>query len=206
MNTYGVPAAQAPSDHIIHITKAITIIIVITIRGPGNLVRLRAQGVRLRRGAGAVEWGRAVCLLWKRSWRGGRVVAQGARYVTASYYSALHVYEYDLPGMVTVRPLHGTGWRGCLLAEIRRNEWSGAVRYRPMMLTAMAVVIGAAVILTDPIFQGLAISLMAGGIAALFVSLPTVPVLYYIVNRRKYEKLEHAEAETEIHNEEKTES
>jgi multidrug efflux pump subunit AcrB len=83
---------------------------------------------------------------------------------------------------------------------------AGAVRYRPMMLTAMAVVIGAAVILTDPIFQGLAISLMAGGIAALFVSLPTVPVLYYIVNRRKYEKLEHAEAETEIHNEEKTES
>ena len=72
---------------------------------------------------------------------------------------------------------------------------AGAVRYRPMMLTAMAVVIGAAVILTDPIFQGLAISLMAGGIAALFVSLPTVPVIYYIVNRRKYEKLERQKAE-----------
>ena len=39
---------------------------------------------------------------------------------------------------------------------------AGAVRFRPMMLTAMAVVVGASVILFDPIFQGLAISLMAG--------------------------------------------
>ena len=40
---------------------------------------------------------------------------------------------------------------------------AGAVRFRPMMLTAAAVVVGASVILFDPIFQGLAISLMAGG-------------------------------------------
>ena len=44
-----------------------------------------------------------------------------------------------------------------------------------MMLTAMAVVVGAAVILSDPIFQGLAISLMAGEIASLFISRMAVP-------------------------------
>lgn len=42
-----------------------------------------------------------------------------------------------------------------------------AVRFRPMLLTALAVVVGANVILFDPIFQGLAISLMAGEIASL---------------------------------------
>ena len=43
---------------------------------------------------------------------------------------------------------------------------AGAVRFRPMLLTALAVVVGASVILADPIFQGLAISLMAGEIAS----------------------------------------
>jgi len=62
---------------------------------------------------------------------------------------------------------------------------AGAVRFRPMALTAMAVVVGAAVILADPIFQGLALSLMAGEIASLFVSRLAVPVLYYIVNARR---------------------
>jgi multidrug efflux pump subunit AcrB len=62
---------------------------------------------------------------------------------------------------------------------------AGAVRFRPMALTAMAVVVGAAVILADPIFQGLALSLMAGEIASLFVSRLAVPVLFYIVNARR---------------------
>jgi multidrug efflux pump subunit AcrB len=62
---------------------------------------------------------------------------------------------------------------------------AGAVRFRPMLLTAMAVVVGAAVILFDPIFQGLAISLMAGEVASLFISRLAVPVLYYLVQRRK---------------------
>ena len=60
---------------------------------------------------------------------------------------------------------------------------AGAVRFRPMLLTAMAVVVGAAVILADPIFQGLAIALMAGEIASLFISRMAVPVLYYMANR-----------------------
>ncbi|HYL37731.1 MAG TPA: efflux RND transporter permease subunit, partial [Bryobacteraceae bacterium] len=62
---------------------------------------------------------------------------------------------------------------------------AGAVRFRPMMLTAAAVITGSAVILFDPIFQGLAIALMAGEIASLALSRMTVPVVYYIVNRRK---------------------
>jgi len=61
---------------------------------------------------------------------------------------------------------------------------AGAVRFRPMLLTAMAVVVGGAVILFDPIFQGLAISLMAGEIASLLISRMAVPVLYYAAHAR----------------------
>jgi multidrug efflux pump subunit AcrB len=66
---------------------------------------------------------------------------------------------------------------------------AGAVRFRPMMLTAAAVVVGSAVILFDPIFQGLAISLMAGEVASLLLSRMTVPVLFY---RMRHRELLHA--------------
>ncbi len=59
---------------------------------------------------------------------------------------------------------------------------AGAVRFRPMLLTAGAVFVGAGIILFDPIFQGLAISLMAGEVASLLISRIAVPVLYYIGN------------------------
>jgi multidrug efflux pump subunit AcrB len=62
---------------------------------------------------------------------------------------------------------------------------AGAVRFRPMMLTAAAVIVGAGVILFDPIFQGLAISLMAGEIASLLLSRMTVPILFYITAQRQ---------------------
>jgi multidrug efflux pump subunit AcrB len=62
---------------------------------------------------------------------------------------------------------------------------AGAVRFRPMLLTAAAVVVGAAIILFDPIFQGLAIALMAGEVASLGLSRMTVPIVYFIVNRRR---------------------
>ncbi len=62
---------------------------------------------------------------------------------------------------------------------------AGAVRFRPMLLTALAVVVGAAVILADPIFQGLAISLMAGEIASLLISRMAVPVLYFMTRRQR---------------------
>jgi multidrug efflux pump subunit AcrB len=62
---------------------------------------------------------------------------------------------------------------------------AGAVRFRPMLLTAAAVVVGASVILSDPIFQGLALSLIAGEVASTFLSRLAVPVLYYTVNARQ---------------------
>ena len=62
---------------------------------------------------------------------------------------------------------------------------AGAVRFRPMMLTAAAVVVGASVILFDPIFQGLAIALMAGEVASLALSRMTVPIVYFLINRRR---------------------
>jgi multidrug efflux pump subunit AcrB len=62
---------------------------------------------------------------------------------------------------------------------------AGAVRFRPMALTAAAVIVGSAVILFDPIFQGLAISLMAGEVASLLLSRVTVPVLYFISHRKR---------------------
>jgi multidrug efflux pump subunit AcrB len=62
---------------------------------------------------------------------------------------------------------------------------AGAVRFRPMALTAAAVVVGASVILFDPIFQGLAVSLMAGEVASLLLSRAAVPVMYHLAGRRR---------------------
>ncbi|MCZ2155558.1 MAG: efflux RND transporter permease subunit [Bryobacterales bacterium] len=64
---------------------------------------------------------------------------------------------------------------------------AGAVRFRPMMLTAAALIAGAAVILFDPIFQGLAIALMAGEVASLLLSRMTIPITYYMLHRKKEE-------------------
>jgi len=78
--------------------------------------------------------------------------------------------------------------------ELRRHQGmplaeavvdAGAVRFRPMLLTAAAVVVGASVILFDPIFQGLAISLMAGEVASTVLSRMAVPVLYYMAKRHE---------------------
>jgi multidrug efflux pump subunit AcrB len=79
---------------------------------------------------------------------------------------------------------------------------AGAVRFRPMLLTAAAVVVGASVILFDPIFQGLAISLMAGEVASTLLSRMAVPVLYYMVEKRKLPAppmLESAPSPSEVH-------
>lgn len=65
---------------------------------------------------------------------------------------------------------------------------AGAIRFRPMLLTAMAVVVGGSVILFDPIFQGLAISLMAGEVASLLLSRMAVPVIYYLSMRHQAEQ------------------
>ncbi len=69
-------------------------------------------------------------------------------------------------------------WRDCggLRDALIR---AGAVRFRPIVLTAAAVVVGSFVMLFDPIFQGLAIAMMFGAIAATALTLLAVPLLYY---------------------------
>jgi multidrug efflux pump subunit AcrB len=66
---------------------------------------------------------------------------------------------------------------------------AGIVRFRPMLLTAAAVVVGSSVILFDPIFQGMAIALMSGEVAATLLSRTMVPVLYYILKDRERTKM-----------------
>ncbi len=61
---------------------------------------------------------------------------------------------------------------------------AGMIRFRPILLTAMAVVVGAGIILFDPIFQGLAISLMAGGLISMLMAPIAVPLLYYMAYNR----------------------
>jgi multidrug efflux pump subunit AcrB len=79
-------------------------------------------------------------------------------------------------------------------AELRRREGmpldqaiidAGAVRFRPMLLTAAAVVVGSFVILFDPIFQGLALAMMCGEIASTTLSRITIPILYFMVESWK---------------------
>jgi multidrug efflux pump subunit AcrB len=81
--------------------------------------------------------------------------------------------------------------------EIRLNDGiplkqaildAGAVRTTPILLTTGAVVIGASIILFDPIFQGLAISLVAGAIVSTLLTLIVVPLIYYITERKKWER------------------
>lgn len=81
--------------------------------------------------------------------------------------------------------------------EIRLNDGipfkqaiveAGAVRTTPILLTAGTVVIGAVAILFDPIFQGLALSLMGGTIVSTFLTLLVVPLVYYVVMKKKYAK------------------
>ncbi len=73
---------------------------------------------------------------------------------------------------------------------------AGAVRFRPMMLTAAAVIVGVSVILFDPIFQGLALSLMAGEVASLFLSRVTVPILFFLSERHKRRHLASVDGDT----------
>jgi multidrug efflux pump subunit AcrB len=87
--------------------------------------------------------------------------------------------------------------------EIRLNDGiplkqaiieAGAVRTTPILLTTGAVVIGASIILFDPIFQGLAISLVFGAIVSTILTLLVVPIIYYIIERKKWETKQEIEA------------
>jgi multidrug efflux pump subunit AcrB len=63
---------------------------------------------------------------------------------------------------------------------------AGAVRLRPIVLTAAAAMVGSAVILLDPIFQGLAISILFGVFASTTLTLGVIPVLYFIFEKRNW--------------------
>jgi multidrug efflux pump subunit AcrB len=89
--------------------------------------------------------------------------------------------------------------------ELRRREGmalseavldAGEVRFRPMLLTAAAVVVGSSVMLFDPIFQGLAVSMMAGEVAATLLSRAAVPVLYFILRRFEEKRISAATSPT----------
>jgi multidrug efflux pump subunit AcrB len=62
---------------------------------------------------------------------------------------------------------------------------AGAVRFRPIVLTAAALVVGGLVIVLDPIFQGLAVSLIFGVIVATALTLVVIPLLYYLLLRHR---------------------
>jgi len=66
---------------------------------------------------------------------------------------------------------------------------SGLVRARPIILTAAAVVIGGAVMVTDPIFQGLGMAMMSGAVVSTALTLVAVPLLYYEMQPK--ERLTH---------------
>lgn len=73
---------------------------------------------------------------------------------------------------------------------------AGITRFRPMLLTAAAVVVGSSVMLFDPIFQGLAVSLIFGEVAATVLSRFAVPVLYYwMVGKSRVKQIMHKEEE-----------
>ncbi|USL95040.1 efflux RND transporter permease subunit [Riemerella anatipestifer] len=67
---------------------------------------------------------------------------------------------------------------------------AGAVRTTPILLTTGAVVIGAVIILFDPIFQGLAISLVFGAIVSTVLTLLVVPLVYYMTEKKKWDKIQ----------------
>ncbi|PKH68862.1 multidrug transporter AcrB [Flavobacterium sp. ALD4] len=91
--------------------------------------------------------------------------------------------------------------------EIRLNDGeplkqaiieAGAVRTSPILLTTGAVVIGASIILFDPLFQGLAISLVFGAIVSTILTLIVVPLIYYVTERKKWESSQDPSEEGEL--------
>ena len=72
--------------------------------------------------------------------------------------------------------IHHSSGTGRPLADILLE--AGAIRFKPILLTALAAMIGAAVILTDPIFQGLAISLLFGLASSTLLTVLVIPSIY----------------------------
>ncbi|MBM3162902.1 MAG: efflux RND transporter permease subunit [Chlorobi bacterium] len=109
----------------------------------------------------------------------------------------IHGAFFTATGMIGMIALAGIMVRNAVLLidfiQIRRNEGAGlkqaiiesaAVRTRPIILTSGAVVIGSVIMLFDPIFQGLAISMIWGGVLSTVLTLVVVPLVYYITERK----------------------
>jgi multidrug efflux pump subunit AcrB len=109
----------------------------------------------------------------------------------------IHGAFFTATSMIGMIALAGIMVRNSVLlidfVQIRRAEGadlkravieSAAVRTRPIILTSGAVVIGSVVMLFDPIFQGLAISLIWGGVLSTILTLVVVPLVYYIVEKK----------------------
>ncbi|MBF0206434.1 MAG: efflux RND transporter permease subunit [Oligoflexia bacterium] len=111
-------------------------------------------------------------------------------YLMNSFFTATSMIGFIAGAGITVR-------NSIILVdfiEMKRSDGSSCmdavidstiIRFRPILLTAMAVLVAGFVIIFDPIFQGLAISLMAGSIVSALLSIPLVPVLYYWIAKNK---------------------
>ena len=104
---------------------------------------------------------------------------------------------FNATSMIGVIALAGVVVRNSLLLidfiiEYRREGYAledavleaGAVRFRPILLTALAIMFGSAIMVTDPVFGGLAVSLIFGTFASTMLTLIVIPLLYYLWERR----------------------
>ncbi|WP_312262879.1 efflux RND transporter permease subunit [Candidatus Igneacidithiobacillus taiwanensis] len=103
---------------------------------------------------------------------------------------------FNATSMIGVIALAGVVVRNSLLLidfiiEYRREGYSleqavleaGAVRFRPILLTALAIMFGSAIMVTDPVFGGLAVSLIFGTFASTMLTLIVIPLLYFLWER-----------------------
>jgi multidrug efflux pump subunit AcrB len=109
-----------------------------------------------------------------------------AHWIFGAFFTATSMIGFIALAGIVVR-------NSILLVDFIQMEWrekgdlrqavlnAGAVRFRPIVLTAAAVVVGSFVMLFDPIFQGLAIAMMFGAVAATGLTLIVVPLLYYAI-------------------------
>ena len=103
---------------------------------------------------------------------------------------------FNATSMIGVIALAGVVVRNSLLlidfiVEYRREGYpldeavleAGAVRFRPILLTALAIMFGSAIMVTDPVFGGLAVSLIFGTFASTMLTLIVIPLLYFLWER-----------------------
>jgi multidrug efflux pump subunit AcrB len=120
-------------------------------------------------------------------------------YLTGAYFTATSMIGFIAGAGVIVRNSiilvdfiehqiqNGLGLKEAVIS-------AGVLRFRPMLLTAAAVVVGSAVMLFDPIFQGLAVSLIFGEVAATLLSRFAVPLFYYwMIGKKRFQELNHQE-------------